>query len=77
LKDIVEACRLADGLEVRKLRHLKCSSCGARFFDDEAMHAIQSARAARAPAALSKQSTVGRKPPRYSNKTLQRTLSRR
>ncbi|MFQ5864168.1 MAG: hypothetical protein ACE5IW_02955 [bacterium] len=41
----VETCRLNDGLTVKKLRHFKCQSCCARFFDDEAMHRIQSERA--------------------------------
>lgn len=41
----VENCRLDDGLQVRRLRHLKCGACGARFFDDEAMHRIQAERA--------------------------------
>jgi len=27
------------------LYHLRCAECGARFFDDEAMHRIQSERA--------------------------------
>jgi len=40
----VENCRLEDGLVVRRLRHFKCRSCGARFFDDDAMHHIQAAR---------------------------------
>ncbi len=40
----VENCRTEDGLAVRRLRHLKCTACGARFFDDEAMHRIQSER---------------------------------
>ena len=34
----VENCRTEDGLTVRRLRHLKCHACGARFFDDAAMH---------------------------------------
>jgi hypothetical protein len=42
---VVETCRLADGLTVKKLAHFKCASCGSRFFDDEAMHSIQAARA--------------------------------
>jgi len=42
----VEDCRLDDGLCVRRLRHFKCQACGARFFDDDAMHRIQSERAA-------------------------------
>jgi len=41
----VETCRLGDGLTVKRLRHYKCRSCGARFFDDGAMHDIQSIRA--------------------------------
>jgi len=41
----VAACRLADGVRVKKLRHLTCRACGTRFFDDEAMREIQSARA--------------------------------
>ena len=42
----VEDCRLDDGLSVRRLRHFRCQACGARFFDDDAMHRIQSERAA-------------------------------
>ena len=41
----VEDCRAEDGLTVRRLRHFKCGACGARFFDDAAMHRIQSERA--------------------------------
>ena len=41
----VETCQTEDGLTVRRLRHLKCSACGARFFDDDAMHRIQAERA--------------------------------
>ena len=41
---VVETCRLADGLTVKKLGHYKCRSCGSRFFDDDAMHGIQAAR---------------------------------
>ncbi len=40
----VENCRLEDGLVVKRLSHFKCQSCGARFFDDDAMHRIQAAR---------------------------------
>ena len=43
----VENCRTEDGLILRRLRHLKCSACGARFFDDEAIHRIQRERAKR------------------------------
>ncbi|MHC4227174.1 MAG: hypothetical protein ACYSW0_07055 [Planctomycetota bacterium] len=42
---IVETCQLDDGLTVKKLAHYKCSSCGSRFFDDDAMHRIQAERA--------------------------------
>lgn len=44
----VETCRLADEFTVRNLKHFKCRSCGSRYFDDEAMHRIQSARASKA-----------------------------
>jgi hypothetical protein len=40
----VETCRTEDGLTVRRLRHLKCGACEARFFDDAAMHRIQAER---------------------------------
>jgi DNA-directed RNA polymerase subunit RPC12/RpoP len=42
---VVETCKLEDGLVVKKLAHYKCSYCGSRFFDDEAMHRIQIERA--------------------------------
>jgi transposase-like protein len=42
---VVETARLVDGLTVKKLAHYKCRSCGSRFFDDDAMHSIQAARA--------------------------------
>jgi transcriptional regulator NrdR family protein len=42
---VVESCRLADGPTVKRLRHYRCRSCGARFFDDAAMHRIQQQRA--------------------------------
>jgi len=42
---VVETCRLEDGLTVKKLAHYKCPSCSSRFFDDDAMHRIQAARA--------------------------------
>jgi len=44
LNRTVETCRLGDGLTVKRLRHYKCRSCGARFFDDDAIHNIQSVR---------------------------------
>ena len=39
----VENCRLEDGLTVRQLRHFKCQSCGARFFDDARGSAMECA----------------------------------
>ena len=50
----VETCRLGDGLTVKRLKHYKCKSCGARFFDDDAMHRIQAARASRLRTAASR-----------------------
>jgi len=47
---VVETCHLEDGVTVKRLGHYKCQACGARFFDDEAMHAIQAARSATAKA---------------------------
>ena len=44
---VVETCRLEDGFTIKKLRHYKCQSCGARFFDDEAMNRIQNERSVR------------------------------
>lgn len=40
----VEDCRLDDGFLIKQLRHLKCQACGSRFFDDDAIHRIQSER---------------------------------
>ncbi len=42
---VVENCRLDDGVSVKRLPHFKCRACGARFFDDGAMHRIQAERA--------------------------------
>jgi transcriptional regulator NrdR family protein len=44
----IETCRLGDGLIVKRIRHYKCRSCGARFFDDDAVRDIQSIRASAA-----------------------------
>ncbi len=41
---VTETCKMADGFVVENLSHLKCRSCGARFFDDTAMHVIESMR---------------------------------
>jgi len=51
---VVETCRLADGLTVKNLAHYKCRSCGSRFFDDDGMHRIQTARASHASLAQSR-----------------------
>jgi predicted RNA-binding Zn-ribbon protein involved in translation (DUF1610 family) len=48
LTRVVENCRLDDGLVVARLRHYKCQACGARLFDDDAMHRVQASRASRA-----------------------------
>jgi DNA-directed RNA polymerase subunit M/transcription elongation factor TFIIS len=42
---VVEKCQLADGPTIKRLRHYKCRSCGARLFDDAAIHIIQDYRA--------------------------------
>jgi transcriptional regulator NrdR family protein len=47
----VETCHLEDGLTIKRLRHYKCRSCGSRFFDDDAIHDIQSIRASQAASA--------------------------
>ena len=44
LSRTMENCLLGDGVTIKKLRHYKCHSCGARFFDDDAMHHIQKVR---------------------------------
>lgn len=44
LKQTIETCQLSDGLTVKRLGHLKCTACGVRLFDDEAIHRIQSER---------------------------------
>ena len=38
---VVEDVRLADGFTVKQLSHYRCGSCGARFFDDQAMKTTQ------------------------------------
>ena len=45
-----ENCVLEEGLVVKRLRDFKCQSCGARFFDDDGMHRIQTERANRVTA---------------------------
>jgi len=47
---VVETCRLEDGAVVKRLDHYRCQACGARFFDDAAMHVIQTVRSAMAKA---------------------------
>lgn len=44
MSQTIENCRFDDGLVIKRLRHFKCSACGARFFDDDAMHCIHSHR---------------------------------
>lgn len=50
MRRVVQTCDLTDGLHIKRLAHYRCSACGARFFDDAAMHMIQAAR--REPALL-------------------------
>jgi DNA-directed RNA polymerase subunit RPC12/RpoP len=45
MASVVENCGLADGFSIKRLRHFRCRSCGARLFDDAAMHRIQQERA--------------------------------
>ena len=40
-----KTCHLADGVTIKRLRHYKCRACGARLFDDAAIHRIQQERA--------------------------------
>ena len=40
----IENCRFQDGLTMKRLRHFKCQTCDARFFDDDAMGHIQAER---------------------------------
>jgi len=47
MAQVVGNCRLDDGTAVKSLRHFRCRACGAKFFDDEAMHRIQAERAKR------------------------------
>lgn len=44
LADVVEDCELSGGRLVRRLRHIRCKSCGERFFDIAAMTAIEASR---------------------------------
>lgn len=41
----VANCRIDVGLSVKRLRHFRCRACGARLYDDDAMHRIQRERA--------------------------------
>ena len=50
----VGTCRLGDGLTVKRLRHYKCRFCGVRFFDDDAMHRIQSVRSLQAASSVAR-----------------------
>ena len=44
MSQTVGSYRLENGLIVKRLRHFKCQSCGARFFDDDAVRRIQAKR---------------------------------
>ncbi len=44
LKTVVEDYELSGGIKIRRLKHLKCTSCGLHYFDDNAMHKIQKFR---------------------------------
>lgn len=41
LADVVEDCELSGGRRVKRLRHVRCRSCGERFFDVAAMTRIE------------------------------------
>jgi len=41
LADVVEDCALSGGRLVRRLRHVRCTSCGERYFDVAAMATIE------------------------------------
>lgn len=43
LVDVVEDCALSGGRLVRGLRHIRCKSCGERYFDVAAMATIEAA----------------------------------
>ncbi|MGW8257769.1 MAG: hypothetical protein ACWGMZ_09825 [Thermoguttaceae bacterium] len=43
---VVETLQLSDGPTIKRLRHYKCRSCGAKLFNDAAMHRIQEYRSA-------------------------------
>ncbi|MCX7044525.1 MAG: YgiT-type zinc finger protein [Candidatus Sumerlaeota bacterium] len=43
---VIEDYREEDGFVVKRLKHFKCRSCGARFFDDDAMQHIEDQRRA-------------------------------
>ena len=47
LAQTVGNCRIDDCLSVKRLRHFKCRACGARLYDDDAMHRSQRERAKR------------------------------
>lgn len=44
VQTLTETAKLADGFSIKKLSHYKCFNCGSRFFTDQAIHQIQSAR---------------------------------
>ena len=44
MAEVVEDCELSAGRLVKQLRHIRCRSCGERFFDVAAMTVIEAAR---------------------------------
>jgi len=77
LERVVETFRLADGIKVSKLRHLKCRSCGARFFDDEAMRAIRLVRERRDSSSAQRIRSAGQLKRRRSSRATLSLVHRR
>ena len=48
MRPVVGRCRLRDGTLIPRLRRLRCTECGANFFDDAAMAEIEAFRSAHA-----------------------------
>jgi hypothetical protein len=44
MAETVESFALSDGIRINKCKHFKCTVCSARFFNDDAIHMIQSYR---------------------------------
>jgi hypothetical protein len=45
MAEAVGNCSVGHGVSVKRLRHFRCRACGAKFYDDDAVHRIQSERA--------------------------------